>query len=373
MRAEPDFAGCVATADRSAVLARFNVKWEQRMRTFRRRVPPPWWGPGLRIDPELRRMYELYLPVAEFLHDLAAPARQRLPHAAWIPRPLQPDAARPGRFEPLRGRSPQSLPDLWQTLPSVLAGRVSFGDDELLPLLCALAAPRRFGTGPGRYPVQLNWLRRQVAGERPGTSVRFLDLGCGNGEGTREIAALLAAAGCPSVHGVGVTREPLEAWVAAQQCDAAEPATGSETAIRLHFIAANLLRLPLRQRFPIVVCNGVVGGDFLQEPEDAAALVEICDRVLEQNGSVFLANRFHAGTQARLQRLQTRARNAGWDVHGTPNCLQLKRLRPATAAFATVSCKSTVPSDCRTSRCLPGPTLKRPAPATAPASRPFQN
>lgn len=252
-------------------LAAFNSKWQKRFAEFAAWSPTPMWALGLAPSPESRYWHERYLPVREYCRNLACLLRPALPHHDWGPTCL---------------RSPQflAITDFWRALPPAFAGRLSWQQEELLPLACALAAPPRFGTSAGRYPEQICELRKLKGA--------LLDLGCGTGEGTAEFAELGFAC-------TGVTLEPLEAWMARHRFP------------DLEFVAADVRKLCLLQKFDVVVCNGLIGGPMLHKDAEFATLIAVMQAALKPAGVVAIADRFHAGRAQRRERFVEMAKAAG--------------------------------------------------------------
>ncbi len=311
----------------AAILAGHNRRWGARLDGFRAYAGAPWWSPGLIITPELRGRYEGWLPVAEFCADLACLGRAFLPAPSWVPRRL-----RSGGIEPGRGpEAPLSLPDLWARLPPRIAARVAFDDAELPALFAALADPPRFGTDSARYEAQraaLGAYCRGAAGD--GRRLTVVDLACGVGLGTYEAAAAAAASGAPP-RVLGLTLEPLEAWMASRCCLPHDP--DREPRLRrlaaqappVAFLAADVRRLPLGlgNAVDVILCNGLIGGEHLQRLDDMAAVLREARRLLVAAGVLLVANRFHDGCRAAVERFAALARTAGWHVDGTWHDLRL--------------------------------------------------
>ena len=308
-------------------LERFNSAWRRRAEVFRRRAPPPWWAPGLVVDQGVRACYEAYLPVDEYLRDLGRLARAALPHPSMLPRVLTTGA----RACLQTGCRSASLPDLWADLPPHLAGNVTLRPEDLFPLLCALASPPRFGTGFGRYPGQTARLS-EAARVPSGARARILDLGCGTGQGTIELAAACEGAGPTPAEAVGITLEPLEAWMATHRLLPHDPG-GTErfrefrAEVRAVFAAGNVLACPVRGRFDIVVANGIVGGPFLNKPRDVARFLGEVNRLLAPTGIASFGNRFHAGWGPGAAEAMAVARDLGWAVCGGRRVMFLSRGR----------------------------------------------
>ena len=311
----------------AACLDSLNRTWQERLERFRRRSGPPWWAPGLILTPELRLRYETYLPLADLCADLARLGDLMLPHPAWVPRLLRP---RRGAACPLPGPDgPGSLPDLWALLPAPLAGRLDFTSADLPALFCALADPPHFGTDAERYPEQQDWLTARFT-QHPPPSLRLLDLACGVGLETFATAALGQRCGVRSVRALGLTLEPLEAWMAAHQCLPHDPPRQARlqhlaTAVAdVRFVAADVRQLPLHGPFDVILCNGLVGGALFHRDPDQLRLLAECARVLRPGGCLLLANRFHDGRRTRVEHCADLARGLGWAVSGTWHDLALE-------------------------------------------------
>lgn len=289
------------TVRRLAALARFNRQWASRLDLFRRYVGPPWWAPGLLVTPEIRRVYNLWLPFDEYRHDLRSLARDWLPHPSWVPRSIVAGAT--------RRDSALSFPDFWRCMPSELAGRVTLQPDEVLPLLCAIASPPRYGTAADRYPLQ----RQEIAAFAASLQHKFIsycDLGCGTGEGTSEMTSVLRRATGRSVHTLGITLEPLEAWMARNRHSPPENCS-------LSFVAADVRLPPTDRVFDIITANGLAGGPMLCAESSMIELLQAMQSILSPRGLVAVANRFHRGHQSAVESFAAQAGIGGWTVDGT--------------------------------------------------------
>jgi SAM-dependent methyltransferase len=308
-----------ASSSLPAALAAFNARWHLKLCRFRQLRTTPWWAPGLIITLEIRTAYELYLPIGEYFHDLRRLAVLCLPHPSWVPSVLQ----RPDNFvyaAPVPAYP--SLADFWAASPEAVAGRLQFSLPELWPLFCTLADPPRFGTNVERYPDQLDWLRQWLV-RVPRQRLRLLDLGCGTGHGTFELAALIQDCGVRRVSATGVTREVLEVWMAKNRFlphDSARTQTlcriASRTSVCPEFLVGDIEHLPLPGQFDLIVSNGLVGGRFLNRPDALIRLLVQLEQLLAPGGVVSLANSFHAGCEAPLRIFRQLARARGWQVAG---------------------------------------------------------
>lgn len=314
--------------DISALLTRHNRLWSERWQCWCASVLPPWWARGLVISPELRGRYESYLPIGEYLAGITRLAEGFFPDASWLPIVLQNIAS--------HGDSPASLPyasiaDYWATLPDGLAGKLCLTADDLLPLFCALADPPRYGTITGRYPEQLaelDALFRHWPADRP---LRILDIGCGVGLNTLEIAAQAAAtlAAQTELAVTGLTAERLEVWMAGTRrlphdSQREKALRAFSRGLPVTFAHGRAEDFALPGHFDIAICNGLAGGRFLHQHTQISAFLDRCAQALAPAGRLFLANRFHDGHLDQLDALTTIARDKGWTCAGTPHnlCLQ---------------------------------------------------
>jgi SAM-dependent methyltransferase len=173
--------------------------------------------------------------------------------------------------------------------------------------------PLRYGGGFGRYPGQREFLRKWLAANRTRLAgeTRCLDVACGSGEGTYDLALLLLRSGfsADSIHVRGVSVEPLELFSAAH---AYFPHNlEREAAYRRHVrplfkcVAAGNIGFTLEdismpypeeeKGYDIILCNGLLGGPFLHDPVDLADTIwRLCER-LRAGGILLAADRFHGG------------------------------------------------------------------------------
>lgn len=283
-----------------AALACRNAAWSRRRALWLTCAPPPWWGPGLIVSPELRGIYDKWLPFDEFASGLSSIARLWLPSEEWLPLPL-------------RRKIYLSLPDFWAAMPARFASRLTFSPEELLPLFCAMADPPRFGTDSGRYPEQLRCLEALSLSNAPLT---LLDIGCGVGLNTLEIALHLSRH--HNLRVLGLTAEWLEVWMARTKTLPHSPkrqetlrAFPNSLPVSFNFGLADNFNAPPAD---VIVCNGLLGGRFFHSHENYAGFLHSCRRCLAPNGTVFIANRFHEGMRHNLLTFMKVASDAGFTV-----------------------------------------------------------
>ena len=287
-----------------------NICWSRRYAVWARYAGGGWWGRGSIVSPDMRGFYEKFLPFNEFKHSLITIGEQILESPDWVPKIL-------------RSNDILSLPDFWAMLPDAFAGRVTFKEEELFPLFCAIADPSRFGTADNRYPEQLQQISDFIKRAGQGRAIRLLDLGCGVGLGTYELAQLGGTA-------VGITSEHLEVWMAQHR-------QLPHDAVRERLFSRYPQTLPVTfaygfaesyrdgSLYDVIVCNGLAGGRFLNTAPQLTEFLQTCDTLLAPQGRLFIANRFHEGERPGVERLCAIARRSSWQIEGPWQLLVLSR------------------------------------------------
>ena len=271
-----------------ALLAGFNELWHSRLIAYRRQARPPWWAPGLRLTAEIHAEYERFLPIRAYHVGLYGILTAWL-EARGLPGLRPPDGGYP------------SIAAWWADLPDELAGRVTVDAADALVLACHIAAPARFGTKAGRYPEQRPWVA-QI-----GEPVQVLDIGCGTGQGTWELATWLPTGSTVT----GITLEPLEVWMAGQRStphltgpDWRYPAITPGCTTR--FSVGDLLALPEQGRADLIVCNGLIGGPACHTAAALERAWQVLRERLRPGGRLILGDTFHAGHAAAVARFHAR-------------------------------------------------------------------
>ncbi len=272
-----------------------NRSWKMLHANWIAHAVPPWWAKNLIITPEVRGTYNTWLPMDAFCRSLCGICRAYLPEESWIPLPL-------------RKAIYQSLPDFWAAMPIDVAGKVCFSEKELLPLFCAMADPPRFGTTAGRYPGELEYLRSIVQG-----GMSLLDVGCGVGVNTLEMAAALGGARV-----TGITPEPLEVWMAQNR---RLPHDARRETIMKGFDGNADFQLGSAEHFSgdydIIVCNGLIGGRFFYKENQYTAFLHCCRKALRSGGKVVISDRFHEGSQKNMANFKAISAACGFLCDGT--------------------------------------------------------
>lgn len=278
--------------------------------SFASSYPLPLWAPGLVTDNEMRGLSEALFPMNGV-------------------RPLLDRLLRRGcRFKPfLSGSYLQSSAtwlDLLQRLkppipsanPATLLLKLARDHEARTRFLFSLMLPHHFGGGFDRYPQQTEWLSgrlRERRDEFPG-GIRVLDSACGSGEGTYQVAGVIAGAGLggkgSEVH--GSTLEQIELFAAAHMFfphdrdreveyrSRVEPLFSRPDAPRMEFYLDRVGSAPAREPYHLVLCNGLLGGPLMHAPDRLACAFAGLAARLAPGGVLVASDRFHAGWRLRV-------------------------------------------------------------------------
>lgn len=292
--------------------ARFQAglrRLNQRFTTYAATSPQPLPAPGLLITPEIRLQSELYLPVKEIRHLF-----HRLYHAALLYQPIL--SSSPFHTSPSWADCFAALPPWLQFSPNPARLLERLLEDQLLltRFLFFSFLPGRFnGAGFGRYPDQLEWLQQHLS-KRSG-SLRIFDAACGSGEGTWELAEVLAGNGWQpeQVQIEGWTIEPLEVWAAQTQClphdpqreknyqQRVQPLLEQGWEERISFKAVDLLAEQIESApFDLILCNGLLGGPIINQPSRLQQVLKQFVGLLSRGGVLLVADHFHDGWKKQV-------------------------------------------------------------------------
>ena len=266
--------------------------------------PVPLWAPGLHIEREWRTVTETFLPWAEI-----APAFRRLiSHALRYPPPSDPLAPCPSWPDFLNRNSVGTA----SADPSLLLRRLLTDEAVRCRWLFTLFLPKEHGGGFGRYPAQSTFLRDWLTNRRSRKRTRLscLDAACGCGEGTWELAQLCQEIGFQpeEVTLCGSSLDPLELFAATHAafphdaCREREyrlriiPLIAAGFAERIHFVWEDLTIITeSTEKYDLILCNGLLGGPLLHEPERMERVMAGLVRRLKPGGLILAADRFHEG------------------------------------------------------------------------------
>lgn len=282
----------------------------ERFTTYSATSPQPLPAPGLIITPEIRLQSELYLPINEVRQLFNRLYNETLSYAPIV-------SSIPFHASPSWADCFAGLP-VWLQLsanPARLLEELLADQLLLIRFLFFSFLPGRFnGAGFGRYPDQLNWLRHWLS-NRAESHLRILDAACGSGEGTWELAELLAETGWQpeQVQLEGWTLEPLEIWAAQTQClphqperenlyqQRVQPLREQGWAERISFNVVDLLEGRTSSGgFDLILCNGLLGGPIIHRQAELQQVVALLAGLLTPYGILLVADHFHGGWKKQL-------------------------------------------------------------------------
>lgn len=289
------------------------ARLRQRFAQYAATCPAPLPAAGLVVTPEIRYQAELYLPLAELRPILYRYYRASLTHPPiFVSTPLHSALSWADCFADLPPWLQQS------PSPALLLERLLADAALHEQFIYASFLPERYnGAGFGRYPAQLAWLRQwaEQARMKAGEPLHCLDAACGSGEGSWELAGLLAAGGYLSDQVLidGWTLDPLEVYAATNRClphlpqrqhayrQLCAPLLAAGWEGRLRFQAVDLLTADLPPgQYGLILCNGLLGGPLLhRQTELQQVIVQLVER-LRPHGWLLVANRFHGGWHRRV-------------------------------------------------------------------------
>lgn len=271
--------------------------------------PVPLPTPGLIIAPEIRLQSERYLPLAELRLLFYRLYREALAYPLIL-------SSTPFHSALSWADCFGSLPSWLQfsANPARLLERLLKEQHLLTRFLFFSFLPERFnGHGFGRYPGQLAWLRNLLI-EKGNSHLRLLDAACGSGEGTWELVELIADSGLKphQVRVEGWTLEPLEVWAAQQRClphalqrqqryrNRLQPLVQQGWDRQVTFTVQDLHAIHTTGSFDLIICNGLLGGPLLHQPEQLSQVLRTLAGLLSPGGVLAAADMFHAGWKKRL-------------------------------------------------------------------------
>jgi hypothetical protein len=279
-------------------------------RSYADSYPLPFWAPGLVLNNEMRGLTEALFPMA--------------PVTALFDLVLR----RGCRFSPLLSGCYLHSSVSWLDFLNKLRPQLSHADPaatlrELARdagvrrrFLFALLLPHHFGGAFDRYPLQSQWIAAWLKDNRARLDgrIRALDCACGSGEGTYGVAQLLGGAGFAGegcvVH--GSTLEPIELFAAAhayfphdpgrerEYRDRVAPLLAKPDAVTMEFYLDEVAAETGRERYQLILCNGLLGGPLLHGPGELYRAIGALASRLAPGGVLLAADRFHAGWRLRV-------------------------------------------------------------------------
>ncbi len=306
VRAEERLSTLLIPGEISApLLFRRGERLQRLFHSSLKNSPAPPWAPGLRITREWRIITESFLPWAE----IEPPLQRLISLGLSYPPPFDPLTIFPSwpdfleRFPVVDGVTAD---------PGILLHRLLADADLRRRWLFTLFLPKEHGGGFGRYPVQQRYLRewmtrRLQRGER---EISCLDAACGSGEGSWELLQLCRECGFSrkEVTIRGSSLDPLELFAAAHACFPHDqerereyrrrihPLMTAGFADRLSFVREDLaLPSESHEQYDLILCNGLLGGPLLHDPEVMERVVAGLVRRLRPGALLLAADRFHDG------------------------------------------------------------------------------
>lgn len=252
----------------------------------------PRWEFGGIITPEIRGIYECFIPVDFLLKQFRKLALQIFKDSSYMPLMLKPSASS-------RGFSlPSSYPDFLNSLPEHFQPCFPLTAEKFMLLMFHFADPYHYGTSAMRYPLQMQIFQQILATYPNQTELQLLDVGCGTGQGTYEIAQAIDTTPCSATI-KGLTLEPLEVMMA--QCKhtphrhSKYPAYNSRD-ITCTFQVGDITAMSLENtRYDFVFCNGLFGGPALNSFSTMGHCLKLLLNSLKINGYLLMSNHFHQG------------------------------------------------------------------------------
>ena len=279
-------------------------------RSYADSYPLPLWAPGLLLTGEMRGLTEALFPISR--------VRTVFEHLL----------ERGCRFAPLFSGSylnssaswldllNRFRPQLRQADPAAILRELAGDPVKRMRFLFALLLPHHFGGTFDRYPGQSQWLEVWLRDNfvRLGGKIRALDSACGSGEGTYGLTELMGAAGFRDKECVvhGSTLEPIELFAAAHAYfphdpDRARdyrarvaPLLAGTDAVAMEFYLSDVGSAAGGNQYHLVLCNGLLGGPLMHEPEQLARAIGALAARLLPGGVLLAADKFHAGWRLRV-------------------------------------------------------------------------
>ena len=309
------------------ILERYCCRLQERFLRFCSTCPAPEWSHGLVLTLEIRGQTEQYLPVSEirsaFRYLLCRATRYKpfLPAFSLFSALSWPDAL--GSFD-----DPSSSSN-----PAEFITELAEDEDARRIFIASSLVPCRYGGEFGRYPRQTGFLKEWLGSRRQSglAGIKMLDAACGSGEQSYELAELLCDAGWEpdKCKVTGETVEPLELAAAAHGWfphDKAreirfrrrvEPILVKSGGNMVSFVTRDIRnRVETGSRYDVVLCNGLIGGPLLNDPESVRELIGNLTERVEKGGLFLAADRFHGGWRksVRVRMIKSELENAGFTI-----------------------------------------------------------
>jgi len=302
---------------RTPGLARRIDRLAAEFRSYADSYTLPLWAPGLVLTGEMRGITQALFPLSR-----VRSAFELLLNSGC-------------RFQPVLSGSylyssaswldflHRFRPGLCHADPAAALRELAGDPEKRMRFLFALMLPHHFGGTFDRYPEQSRWIAawlKESAG-RLGGRIRALDSACGSGEGCYGLAELVRGAGFrgkgSAVH--GSTLEPIELFAAAHAFFPHDPVRAKEfrervapllakrEAVEMEFYLDEVGRVGGAGGYHLILCNGLLGGPLLHEPQELSRAIGALAARLVPGGVLLAADRFHAGWRLQVPAAQLRA------------------------------------------------------------------
>lgn len=301
--------GDISTPALQSRLRRLSVSWAGYLAYY----PYGVWRRGLVVTPEMHRLTELHLPLAGLRGTWRAIVSASIGEGVGV----ADDGWCCDASSWLSVLERLHLPLM--AAPHALFDRMLRDEAFRIRVLCAWFLPRHHGGGFDRYPLQqawlLSWLRgRHLAGKR---EMSCLDVACGSGEGTYELAAAVYRAGFSPGEMVvrGTTLHQLAVMAAATGHFPHDPGREEAYRGRLERLAPGELwhrvafyQEDLREesggggKYDVIQCNGLLGGPLLHGRDPLLGLLTGLAKRLAPGGLLLADDRFHPGWRKMVSR-----------------------------------------------------------------------
>jgi len=284
-------------------LTAYRNRLQERFNLFCSTCPVAQWDKGLVITPEIRCQTEIYLPLAEIQAAFRSLFLRSFHYTPFLPAvPMFTTISWVDALERIH------IPGI-SFNPARIITEVAADYSQRLKFLAALFIPKRYGGSSDRYPLQKAFLHEWLGGKNT-RKLSMLDAACGSGEGVYELAQLAADAvgHCYTATVHGCTVEPLELVAAAHgwfpHDSAREQAFKrilSASGKRGEAGTIGFFREDICQpadnpaRYDVVICNGLLGGPLLHEPNALDEAVKGLAQRVKKGGILLAADKFHAG------------------------------------------------------------------------------
>lgn len=285
-------------------------KLDLRYQTYLTLCPFGIWAPGLVLTQEMRAVTDSLLPLAEIRQAFARFFALSLSY------PLSPAVFPLNMSLTWLDFLQQIQPLVSEPNPATLLQRLMTNEEQRQIFLFTCLLPRHHGGAFGRYHKQCTWLGNWLSANRKRLSNRATCLvaACGTGEEVYELAEQLQKHGytLPDCLIEGSSLEPLELFAACHGCFPHDrhrqqeyrariaPLVSQGASLAIRFKQEDLVSPAAPGKYDLILCNGLLGGPFIQTREQLLRVIGGLARQLEHGGIMLAADSFHDGWKKRV-------------------------------------------------------------------------